>query len=52
VKRDEPRRTGRIERKIEVGEPDRETRREFLATSSRNRPRADDVGHRTTLKPH
>ena len=36
-------RAGRIERKIEVGEPDEETRREILAIHTRNRPLADGV---------
>jgi transitional endoplasmic reticulum ATPase len=36
-------RAGRIERKIEVGEPDEETRREILAIHTRDRPLADDV---------
>ncbi|MFC4451241.1 CDC48 family AAA ATPase [Halorussus aquaticus] len=36
-------RAGRIERKIEVGEPDEETRREILKIHTRNRPLADDV---------
>jgi transitional endoplasmic reticulum ATPase len=36
-------RAGRIERKIEVGAPDEETRREILAIHTRNRPLADDV---------
>lgn len=36
-------RAGRIERKIEVGVPDEETRREILAIHTRNRPLADDV---------
>ena len=36
-------RAGRIERKIEVGEPDEETKREILAIHTRNRPLADDV---------
>jgi transitional endoplasmic reticulum ATPase len=36
-------RAGRIERKIEVGEPDEETRREILEIHTRNRPLADDV---------
>ncbi|WP_440764805.1 CDC48 family AAA ATPase [Natronorubrum sp. DTA7] len=36
-------RAGRIERKIEVGEPDEETRREILNIHTRDRPLADDV---------
>jgi transitional endoplasmic reticulum ATPase len=36
-------RAGRIERKIAVGEPDEETRREILEIHTRNRPLADDV---------
>ncbi|QSG13652.1 ATPase of the AAA+ class, CDC48 family [Halapricum desulfuricans] len=36
-------RAGRIERKIEVGAPDEETRREILDIHTRNRPLADDV---------
>jgi transitional endoplasmic reticulum ATPase len=36
-------RAGRIERKIEVGEPDEETRREILAIHAGTRPLADDV---------
>jgi transitional endoplasmic reticulum ATPase len=36
-------RAGRIERKIEVGEPDEETRLEILKIHTRNRPLADDV---------
>ncbi|MBX0294592.1 CDC48 family AAA ATPase [Haloarcula nitratireducens] len=36
-------RAGRIERKIEVGAPDEETRREILTIHTRNRPLADDV---------
>ncbi|MFC7078691.1 CDC48 family AAA ATPase [Haloarcula halophila] len=36
-------RAGRIERKIEVGVPDEETRREILTIHTRKRPLADDV---------
>jgi transitional endoplasmic reticulum ATPase len=36
-------RAGRIERKIEVGEPDEAARREILSIHTRNRPLADDV---------
>jgi len=36
-------RAGRIERKIEVGEPDEDTRRKILEIHTRTRPLADDV---------
>jgi len=36
-------RAGRIERKIEVGEPDEQTRKEILVIHTRDRPLADDV---------
>ncbi len=36
-------RAGRLERKIEVGDPDEEARREIMAIHARDRPLADDV---------